>query len=110
MSKLKSLMLSTASHEFRNPVSGIISMLNIIDEDGNLAESVKEYMEIAKSCSDLLLFLANDMLDMAQIEAGKLRLNFNSFGATKLCKDCVELLRFKAKSKGVNLMFNNQIS
>jgi signal transduction histidine kinase len=32
MNKLKSIMLASTSHEFRNPIAGIISMLNVISK------------------------------------------------------------------------------
>lgn len=56
-------MMGAASHEFRNPLSGLISMLNILE--GNLDESNRSYLSVAKASADLLLFLANDMLDYA---------------------------------------------
>ena len=97
-------MLSATSHEFRNPLAGIISMLSIIET--NLDESHKYYLNIARASADLLLFLANDMLDYAQIEAGKLKLQFANFNIKSTCSDLVDLLKFKAQSKNIDLKLN----
>ena len=76
-------MMGAASHEFRNPLSGLISMLNLLE--GNINESSRSYLEVAKTSADLLLFLANDMLDYAQIEAGKLKLTYEGFDVGSVC-------------------------
>jgi two-component system sensor histidine kinase TorS len=55
------MMLATASHEFRNPLGGILSMFTMIEE--GLPDEFKKYLFIAKSSADLLLYIANDMLD-----------------------------------------------
>ena len=42
ISQLKTLMLGAASHEFRNPLSGLVSMLNILDT--GVKEGFKHYL------------------------------------------------------------------
>jgi signal transduction histidine kinase len=94
-------MMAAASHEFRNPLAGIMSMLTMIE--GGINQEFKNYLDIAKTSADLLLYLANDMLDYAQIEAGKLKLHFEKFYPLKIIEELVELMRFKAISKGISL-------
>ena len=96
------MMLATTSHEFRNPLAGIMSMLTMLE--GCIPCSHLKYLNIAKSSADMLLFLANDLLDYAQIEAGKLRLVYSPFNAKKAIESCVDLLRFKAESKDIEIV------
>ena len=107
MSKLKTLMLGAASHEFRNPLSGLISMLSILEP--TISEEMKHYLQVAKSSADLLLFLSNDFLDYAQIEAGKLRLTYERFSVYKSCLELVDMLRYKAESKGIKLLLSSNL-
>ena len=63
-----------------------------------------KYFHIAKSCSNLMLFLANDILDFAQLESKKLILNITDDVEIRiLIAQCAELLGFKAETKGINL-------
>ena len=64
-------------------------------QDG-IKPEYSEYLEIAKSSADLLLFLANDMLDYAQLEAGKLRLTYSIFNVNSTLHNLISLLNFKA--------------
>lgn len=107
MNQLKSTMLYATSHEFRNPLSGIISMLALLEPV--IPDSSKYFLNIAKASADLLMFLANDMLDYAQIESGKITLNFQKFDVKQTVDELIGLLTFKAKSKGVYLKVNNNI-
>lgn len=101
-------MLGSAAHEFRNPLSSIISMLQIME--AGVKQSFKHYLQIAKSSADLLLFLSNDILDYAQIESGKLRLSFYAFNFYKTCKEVIELMQFKASSKNLNIVLSPLIN
>ena len=83
-------MLGASSHEFRNPLSGLISMLNLLTEV--VPQSHIHFLEVAKSSSELLLFLSNDLLDYAQIEAGKLNLTYDEFSVYDVCSNIVALL------------------
>ena len=60
--KLKSIMLASTSHEFRNPLSGIINMLNLL-KPSIVEKKQKKYLKIAKVSTNLLLNLSNDLLD-----------------------------------------------
>lgn len=73
-----SLMLKQVAHDFRNPLNCIISMLDLIKDKVSL-EVHDNYVRPALSSSQLLLNLANDIVDMAQIKVGKFKLVRQSF-------------------------------
>ena len=68
-SESKSKFVSEISHEFRNPLNGIIGMLDILREE-TTTKTGASYMKIARSCSKVMLGLVNDILDFSKIESG----------------------------------------
>jgi len=61
-----------------------------------------KYLRIARNCTSLMLFLVNDILDFSQLEAKKLVLNIeDGISPEKVLSECIELLSFKAESKGL---------
>jgi signal transduction histidine kinase len=61
---MKTIAFASAAHEFRNPLNGIISALDLMKEKVDLSGG-DIYYNIAKNCSRLMLFLANDVIDYA---------------------------------------------
>lgn len=61
---MKTLVFAQAAHEFRNPLNGIISSLDLLHDKVDHAAG-GEYYTIAKNCASLMLFLVNDILDFA---------------------------------------------
>lgn len=72
--KLKSAFISNMNHEIRTPLSAIIGFGNIIAETPD-PELRKEYGEILTTNSSQLLRLISDVLEMSQMDAGKMRFN-----------------------------------
>lgn len=70
--KLKSAFISNMNHEIRTPLSAIIGFGNIIAETPD-PELRKEYGQILTTNSSQLLRLVSDVLEMSQMEAGKVR-------------------------------------
>lgn len=64
MSKMKTVLFAQAAHEFRNPLNGIISSIDALEDKVDHRRGGKYYL-IAKNCSNLMLFLVNDILDFA---------------------------------------------
>jgi signal transduction histidine kinase len=74
-SRLKSEFLANTSHEVRTPLNGILGCLNLI-LDGTVdepEEQIKFIRDANKSALHLLSVL-DDILDIAKLEAGKLRI------------------------------------
>jgi signal transduction histidine kinase len=65
---VRTVAFAQAAHEFRNPLSGMNSALDLLEPSVNKKTGDK-YFKIAKNCSNLMMFLANDILDFSQCEA-----------------------------------------
>ncbi len=75
LSHVKTEFLATTSHELRTPLNSILGFTRLI-LDG-LCDSRDEERELLRdvySSAEHLLSIVNDLLDVAKIEAGKLRL------------------------------------
>lgn len=76
-SQAKSEFLAMMSHEIRTPLNGILGMLNLLAE-APLSRTHRDYASAARDSADGLLVIVNDILDMSSVEAGQLRLYFET--------------------------------
>ncbi len=100
--KAKSNFLAAMSHEIRTPMNGIIGMLNLLKRT-SLSEEQANYLDTIDVSSEQLLLLLNDILDISEIESGKLILENTEFKLSKLCDDCIHLIENRAKDKNIEL-------
>jgi PAS domain S-box-containing protein len=77
---------STVSHELRTPLTSIRGALGLMEGGlaGTLAPKAAQLVKVARTESDRLIRLINDILDIQKIEAGKLRLKYREVQAEKL--------------------------
>lgn len=100
--QLKEQFLANTSHELRTPMNGIMGMTNLL-RDTALSEDQREYVEaVGQSANDLLLII-NDLLDVSQIEAGRLAITPERFDVRESISAVVKMLRLKASGKGLQL-------
>lgn len=71
--KLKTAFISNMNHEIRTPLSAIIGFSTIISETAD-PETRREYGKILMSNSSQLLRLITDVLEVSQMDAGRIRL------------------------------------
>lgn len=62
-------MLATMSHEIRSPLSGVLSMAEILATT-KLDKEQHQLLEVMLSSGDLVLQLINDILDLSKVESG----------------------------------------
>ena len=98
-------MMASVSHELRTPLNGSMSMLECALEDPKISGvSKEEYIVPALNCSHLLLHLINDILDYGQMNHEALKLTFETIDIRKVVAEIQELLIFKAKRRGIQLV------
>jgi PAS domain S-box-containing protein len=103
----KSRFLANMSHELRTPLNAIIGFTELMRQQilgpiGNTRYA--EYADIIYQSGHHLLDLITDMLDMAKIEAGKLKLNFEKVDLPGTIRDVVDLMQDRADTGGVDLV------
>ncbi|MBD2043690.1 PAS domain S-box protein [Microcoleus sp. FACHB-672] len=101
----KSRFLSNMSHELRTPLNAILGFSQVMVRRHSLSVDQKEQLKIINRSGEHLLSLINDILSMAKIEAGQVTLNKNRFDLYELLDDLEQMLKLKATSKGLQLIF-----
>ena len=109
-SELKTKFLSNVSHEFRTPLNSIISLSRLLLDrmDGDLTpEQTKQVRFIESSARDLQE-LVNDLLDLAKVEAGKIRIRPKQFEVHELFSALKGMLKpLLADNNSVELIFDD---
>jgi PAS domain S-box-containing protein len=82
--RLKSAFLANMSHEIRTPLNAIIGFIDLIINESLDKETKGSYAKIVQSNSESLLQLINDILDLAQIESGQLKIDRDTRNLSQL--------------------------
>jgi len=103
--RLKSSFLATVSHELRTPLTSIIGYSEMLAEGlaGALNGDQTEYVKTIMDKGETLLRLISSILDLSQIEAGKVRLTFDSIDTSDVVIAAVSSVRPQAQKKGLTL-------
>ena len=68
-------MLATMSHEIRSPLSGVVSMAEVLATT-RLDKEQRQLLDVMISSGDLVLQLINDILDLSKVESGLILLHW----------------------------------
>jgi signal transduction histidine kinase len=101
--KVKSEFLATTSHEIRTPLNGILGMTQVIMQRRDLAASVHDQIRLIDSAGNTMKAIVDDILDMAQIEQGRVAVERSEVSLPALMQDIAGLWRAAAERKGVAL-------
>ncbi|KAF5931712.1 hypothetical protein HYC85_027883 [Camellia sinensis] len=82
-------MLATMSHEIRSPLSGVVSMAEILSTT-NLDKEQRQLLSVMLSSGDLVLQLINDILDLSKVESGVMKLEAAKFRPRKVVKHVIQ--------------------
>ncbi|NEP33542.1 GAF domain-containing hybrid sensor histidine kinase/response regulator [Moorena sp. SIO3B2] len=110
----KSEFLATMSHELRTPLTCVIGMAATLlrwcfGQDSSQRLPVEKQQRYLKSIQDNgqhLLELINDILDLSQVEAGKLVLTISKFSLSKLANQLLSSLNEQAYQQQVTLQLD----
>ncbi len=99
--RMKSEFLANMSHELRTPLNGIMGFAELLENDLNDPEH-REYAEIIRKSGQHLEVLVTDILDLAKVEAGRMRFNFEVVDLPDLLREVQAGQRGHAIKKGLS--------
>lgn len=102
-SQFTRLLLANSAHEVRTPLNAVINYLEIAME-GTLDEETRESLIRSYSASKSLVYIVNDLLDLAT-ESGQQLVKNEVFELEPTLRDAFDMLAGEAKRKGISYSF-----
>jgi signal transduction histidine kinase/DNA-binding response OmpR family regulator len=98
----KSRFVAIVSHEIRTPLNALLSTIQLLS-DSDLAPAQQSLLAMASQSAEVLFGLVNDILDISQMEAGKLSIRSSLFALRPLLDSCKEVFAGHAAERGMIL-------
>jgi PAS domain S-box-containing protein len=102
LSNLKSRFVSMASHEFRTPLTSILSSASLL---GRYVEDIEnknidKHLGRIKSSVSILTGILNDFLSLSKLEEGKVEINLTALNINELCLEVIDATKGLIKKEG----------
>jgi signal transduction histidine kinase len=99
-SQSKSSFLSFISHELKTPLNAILGYSQLLKTE-DLSEEQSEMVDEIYASGEMQLGLINDLLDLAMIEAGKIKLNPEPILLNELINHAAAFIKLLAIEKNI---------
>jgi signal transduction histidine kinase/CheY-like chemotaxis protein len=99
-SKLKDEFLATLSHEIRTPLNAVLGWARILRTQPNI-RSRSRALEVIERNAASQLRLVEDLLDMARVITGKLRLDIETVSLANVAEEAIEVIRPAAEARQI---------
>jgi len=104
--RVKSEFLANMSHELRTPLNSINGFSEVLYDEtfGPLNEKQRQYVNNVLTSGKHLLLLINQILDMAKVEAGKMKLALSSLPMKSLLNEIPMLVTDMVSKKKIEML------
>ena len=101
----KTTFISTISHELKTPISAILMSLQLLEDKrvGSLNSEQEELSKSIKENSERLLSITGELLNMTQVESGKLQLKLKVTKPIELIDYAIKANRVQAEKFGIQV-------
>ncbi len=103
--RLKTSFLSNMSHELRTPLNSVIALSGVLNRRlaGQIPDEEYSYLEVIERNGRNLLYMINDILDIARIESGREDIEITEFQVCDCIDDVAGMIRPQAEQKKIAL-------
>jgi len=108
LDEAKTNFIATISHELKTPIASIKMSLKLLDDTriGDVNEEQKQLIKNIDDDTRRLLLITGELLDMAQVETGKIKLNFGSTHPQNIVNYATQAVKFIADQKQISISIN----
>jgi NtrC-family two-component system sensor histidine kinase KinB len=101
----KTNFIATVSHELKTPLPSSDFSLKLLEDErvGTLTAEQKELVQSLKDDNKRLLRILSELLDLSQVESGKIQLNIQPIQAGILVRRAIESVQNVAKEKNISI-------
>jgi len=105
--RAKTEFVSTVSHELRTPMTSIKGYTELVHAEtaGPINEEQRRFLGIIKNNTDRLTALINDLLDISQVETGRMRFEIKPLQIGEIVADVVSVLAGQADANDQTLIY-----
>ncbi len=107
--KEKNEILSIVAHDLKNPLTGVLlasdsmrQYLNILNK-----RDILQYLDNIQSCSDSMMDLISNLLDVRMLEDGVMRFEMNKVSIARVVDKIVNVYQQRARRKGIALIYES---
>lgn len=103
--QMKANFLATMSHELRTPMQAVYGFLELIGEEDSMPR-IWEMVSIAKDSAGTMLYILDDILDLAKMDADKLELDPYEVPLRTLASSIIEAIGVQVHGTDVKLGYH----
>ncbi len=100
-SQQKSKFLANMSHDLRSPLHAIIGASDVLMAKNNMSATNRNYVNMIRSSSKVLLGMVNEILLHSKLEAGKVVLSNKPYSFETMVKELCQIMIIGLKNKDV---------
>jgi PAS domain S-box-containing protein len=101
--KLKTAFLHNVSHEIRTPMNAILGFSTLLNEPGVSEEDRHQFTEVIFQSGNQLLSIINDIVDLASIESGLMKISIKKININATLRSLNEQFSYKEKPQKITL-------
>lgn len=108
--RLKTAFLHNVSHEIRTPMNAIIGFSALLSEPETTESERRQYTDIIFQSGSQLLSIINDIVDIANIESGQVKLNLRELNLNSTLRNLNEQFRHGEKAEKIAIKLHARLT
>ena len=102
----KTNFIATISHELKTPLAASDFSIRLLSDEriGTLSDEQKELIENLKQDNQRVLKILSELLNMSQVESGRIKINMNEVSPYLIVQNALETVSSSAKERNIEII------